>query len=1189
MATQMVSQPSGSNLFCNSGNFGIGDMYGLHDLSKAEMAAPRLIMLANVALTGEANNGCCDYSMDEDRQMAELTTVYDTSYSDSDGERMELEESNIAGESDLLETMDEEPSGVQEEKPCDQQPTSPGTSLEVEPEKKNETPPSRTEDKTKCVKSKPFRCRPCQYKAESEEEFVHHIKDHSAKRFIDHDSNKNLQDSGSCSPEEVDFSKGPIRCDRCGYNTNRLDHYLAHLKHHNKASDNERVYKCTICTYTTVSEYHWKKHLRNHFPRIVYTCSQCSYFSDRKNNYIQHIRTHTGERPYQCFMCPYSSSQKTHLTRHMRTHSGEKPFKCEQCSYVASNQHEVTRHARQVHNGPKPLTCPHCNYKTADRSNFKKHVELHVNPRQFMCPVCDYAASKKCNLQYHIKSRHSGCADITMDVSKVKLRTKKGDATGSDVDSSKQEEKENSDVKSEPPEKKSDVKPKVDKEKGVKVKRAASPPVGQITTRSHKSTSKTEEDKNPDKGKGAKRKSSVVSEKPLKMNEAQNSNVKKRRLVQKNKHTHKVSKKTIRGGKSEKQKVPLKKTSDKKPLKNKHKKMTVSNKTATSKNKSSKSTTQKGFEPVEIRNTIDETNSVPLAENGLKSSTEPTQVEAKAITKASEGTFLGTQSKAKISTVSEGAVSDPNMESTSSTLERTPESDKLLLENVNELEPSSVISSATENELEPSSVISPVTDKDNELEPSSVISSATENELESSSVISPVTDKDNELEASSVISSATENELEASSVISPVTENELDPNSVISPVIEHELDPNSVISPVTEHELDPNSVISPATEHELDPNSVISPATENELVPNSVISPVTENELVPNSVISPVTEIELVPNSVISPATEHELDPNSVISPATEHELDPNSVFSPATEHELDPNSVFSPATEHELDPNSVFSPATEHELDPNSVISPATDKANELVPNSAKSPVADKDNELEPSSIISQVADKIEPEPNPVICPVTDISTVETQRAPDLQPSNIASAAQNSESIPEVDCNHEMSALHCSGTVSEESENVNESESISSLEKHKELEQTTPRDTEQVLSPKITQDINHCDPKETVHTQCEATSHEPLDTDEDEGIHSHEGSEISDNISERSDDSGLNGLQSPQETLESQPLLEVPSVSTSVSNESFVCIFCDRVFKKAEEYTKHLKRHLVNVYYLEKAAQNRL
>uniref|UniRef100_A0A3P9KJN5 C2H2-type domain-containing protein n=1 Tax=Oryzias latipes TaxID=8090 RepID=A0A3P9KJN5_ORYLA len=82
-----------------------------------------------------------------------------------------------------------------------------------------------------------------------------------------------------------------------------------------------RVFKCTLCTYTTVSQYHWRKHLRNHFPSKLHTCSQCSYFSDRKSNYIQHIRTHTGVRPFQCVYCDYSSSQKTHLTRHMRTHS----------------------------------------------------------------------------------------------------------------------------------------------------------------------------------------------------------------------------------------------------------------------------------------------------------------------------------------------------------------------------------------------------------------------------------------------------------------------------------------------------------------------------------------------------------------------------------------------------------------------------------------------------------------------------------------------------------------------------------------------------------------------------------------------------------------------------------------------------------------------------------------------------
>ncbi|KAF2980843.1 hypothetical protein EK904_011128, partial [Melospiza melodia maxima] len=471
MATQVLGQSGGNGLFPGSSNIGMAlsnDMYDLQDLSKAELAAPQLIMLANVALTGEVSGNCCDYLVGEERQMAELTTVGDSNFSDSDGEGMEdtqtAESDREAPENVELSSLEVPSVETQGPAAC-----SPAKTPSVDKDASLEAPgtPESTEDKCKSLKSKPFRCKPCQYEAESEEEFVHHIRVHSAKKFfVEENAEKQAQvkESDSCTAEEVDFSKGPIRCDRCGYNTNRYDHYLAHLKHHNKAGENERVYKCTICTYTTVSEYHWKKHLRNHFPRKVYTCSECSYFSDRKNNYIQHIRTHTGE----------------------------KPFKCDQCSYVASNQHEVTRHARQVHNGPKPLICPHCNYKTADRSNFKKHVELHINPRQFLCPVCDYAASKKCNLQYHIKSRHPDCSDITMDVSKVKLRTKKSEADFSESGNDKVEKEP---TKGDSAAKKTEKIVKVEKKDNLakEKKSVSNVSAGQVTTRSRKSASENKE------------------------------------------------------------------------------------------------------------------------------------------------------------------------------------------------------------------------------------------------------------------------------------------------------------------------------------------------------------------------------------------------------------------------------------------------------------------------------------------------------------------------------------------------------------------------------------------------------------------------------------------------------------------------------------------------------------------------
>ncbi|XP_014458161.1 RE1-silencing transcription factor isoform X1 [Alligator mississippiensis] len=588
MATQVLGQSGGNGLFPGNANIGMAlsnDMYDLHDLSKAELAAPQLIMLANVALTGEVNGSCCDYLVGEERQMAELTTVGESNFSDSDGEGMEdaqgMESDPDGPENMELGTLEMPSVETQDPAAC-----SPPETCSLDKDQSLEAPstPEGTEDKCKNLKSKPFRCKPCQYEAESEEEFVHHIRVHSAKKFIvgeNAEKQAQVKESDSCTTEEADFSKGPIRCDRCGYNTNRYDHYLAHLKHHNKAGENERVYKCTICTYTTVSEYHWKKHLRNHFPRKVYTCSQCSYFSDRKNNYIQHIRTHTGERPYQCAMCPYSSSQKTHLTRHMRTHSGEKPFKCDQCSYVASNQHEVTRHARQVHNGPKPLTCPHCDYKTADRSNFKKHVELHVNPRQFLCPVCDYAASKKCNLQYHIKSRHSDCSDITMDVSKVKLRTKKSEA---ELSESAKDKTEKEQTKGESAEKKNEKAVKVEKKESLSKdkKSTINVCVGQVTTRSRKSAAENKEadvksEKSAEKScktKKTKRKAEVesVSLKQDPANDTQTIAKKKKKVENKSRNSQEAQKGEVTSEAPKKLNSCLKKNRKKKAMKNKHSK-----------------------------------------------------------------------------------------------------------------------------------------------------------------------------------------------------------------------------------------------------------------------------------------------------------------------------------------------------------------------------------------------------------------------------------------------------------------------------------------------------------------------------------------------------------------------------------------------------------------------------------------
>ncbi|CAL1586807.1 unnamed protein product [Knipowitschia caucasica] len=411
--------------------------------------APQLVMLANVAaVTAEVGGASGCVILPEgggvcsegggDKEMMELKTVGGDFSDDEDDNIIRYSYDDQSQREVCIVEYPESPgftlTTVEEEEEEDTD------TLKVAPPTHKLTPPTTPESPQspeKKAKKKPFHCKPCNFQAKTESQFVEHLQTHAVSKMIlvnkvegrshrGKEAEPVRKEAGDANQNaEGGEIKGLIRCERCGYNTNRYDHYISHLKHHSKDQDH-RVFKCTLCPYTTVSQYHWRKHLRNHFPSKLHTCSQCSYFSDRKSNYIQHIRTHSGVRPFQCPYCDYSSSQKTHLTRHMRTHSGERPFKCESCNYLAANQHEVTRHTRQVHNGPKPLACPYCEYKTADRSNFKKHVELHLNPRQFNCPLCKYAASKKCNLQYHLKSRHAGC-NVELDVSKVKLRAKKPD------------------------------------------------------------------------------------------------------------------------------------------------------------------------------------------------------------------------------------------------------------------------------------------------------------------------------------------------------------------------------------------------------------------------------------------------------------------------------------------------------------------------------------------------------------------------------------------------------------------------------------------------------------------------------------------------------------------------------------------------------------------------------------------
>ena len=81
----------------------------------------------------------------------------------------------------------------------------------------------------------------------------------------------------------------------------------------------------------------------------MFSCNICSYSSHHKQNVQKHLKIHTGERPFACPLCSYRGTQKHHLENHMKTHTGEKVFSCQLCDYTTAWKSCLKNHFLSKH------------------------------------------------------------------------------------------------------------------------------------------------------------------------------------------------------------------------------------------------------------------------------------------------------------------------------------------------------------------------------------------------------------------------------------------------------------------------------------------------------------------------------------------------------------------------------------------------------------------------------------------------------------------------------------------------------------------------------------------------------------------------------------------------------------------------------------------------------------------------
>ena len=670
--------------------------------------------------------------------------------------------------------------------------------------------------------------------------------------------------------------------------------------------------------------------------------------------------------------------------------SGEKPFKCDQCSYVASNQHEVTRHARQVHNGPKPLNCPHCDYKTADRSNFKKHVELHVNPRQFNCPVCDYAASKKCNLQYHFKSKHPTCPNKTMDVSKVKLKkTKKREADLPDNKlTSEKTETEQTKGKGDVTGKKNERSVKAEKKDNVsKEKKPCSNASSQVTTRTRKSAMEAKEvDVSPGnnsekscKSKKSKRKVEAEAhslQEPV--NDEEPVTKKKRKAESKSKNSQEVPKGDSKVEENKKQNICVKNSTKKKTVRSK--------------------SCKKSSQPAQRRPTLMESAQVGCVQTEPRPPPSPPPPAPVGC--------------GEVEVVQKGPVP-----------------------------------------MEPSPAMEPVQVTPVQMEPSP-----------------------------------------------PLPPPPPEPAQVGS--VQVEPPPSPLPVGAAEIEVVQKGPVETEPPPPMEPIPRRSPRKDNRKEKSSMLSEMARKEQV-------LIEVGLVPVK----------DKQLLKESAGAQDLFPPSP--PLPKESL--------KGEESKDQN----------------LFPAGEGNKEAPLEKVEAEEADK-SLAGVAAVIKESANTSSSEEN-LNMPEGETSEDKHQAEAMLCEMEMDTDEKKAENIPSRDLAVE--------------EPVSPPLPALPLEKHEAVSTTA------VASPPVTVAVN-----------------ESQEMDEDEGIHSHDGSDLSDNTSEDSDDSGLNGARPvPQETSGKDGK---DALAVKVAEGDFVCIFCDRSFRKEKDYSKHLNRHLVNVYFLEKAAQ---
>ena len=192
------------------------------------------------------------------------------------------------------------------------------------------------------------------------------------------------------------------------------------------SQENNTMFRCTECEYSTRDKSNLKKHVRNVHLTMKYNCDFCAKKFNNVDLFQNHIKVHETKMNkeeeivwFECSICDFKSKRKNNLKRHKERHEKTKVKVQKPSKGRFKNYGSYTEYNEDVE---KKWKCKLCDFSSSRNWSLLKHIDsLHFNTGSISCDICGkvvkhHYITKHISLYHTTKDGHSKCEKCLKDI-----------------------------------------------------------------------------------------------------------------------------------------------------------------------------------------------------------------------------------------------------------------------------------------------------------------------------------------------------------------------------------------------------------------------------------------------------------------------------------------------------------------------------------------------------------------------------------------------------------------------------------------------------------------------------------------------------------------------------------------------------------------------------------------------------